>query len=138
MNVTPHEQSLARLEALSKLMDGAFVIPGTKISIGLDGVIGIVPGVGDAIAGIISSYLIWEARKLGAPKWLMARMIANVTIDTVFGAVPVAGDIFDVLFRSNMRNMALLRHHIETRGRRNDSTSAMNDPRVRSARTSPL
>ena len=71
------EHSLARLDAVAKLMDGAFVIPGTSIRMGLDGIIGFIPGIGDVVSGIVSSYLIWEARRLGAPKWLIARMIAN-------------------------------------------------------------
>jgi hypothetical protein len=73
-------------------MDGAFVLPGTNI-IGLDGLIGLVPVAGDVISGPISSYLIWEARQLGAPKRLIVRMMANTLVDTVVGAVPVFGDV---------------------------------------------
>lgn len=109
-------QSVARLEALAKLMDGAFVLPGTNIRMGLDGLIGLVPIAGDVISGLISSYLIWEAHQLGAPKWLMARMVANTLLDTAVGAVPVLGDAFDVMFRANMKNMALLRRHVEKHG----------------------
>ena len=109
-------QSVSRMEALARLMDGAFVIPGTNIRLGLDAIIGLVPVVGDLIGGLISSYLIWEARELGAPKWLIARMVANTLLDTALGAIPVAGDAFDVLFRANMKNMALLRRHMEKRG----------------------
>ena len=107
---------LARLEGLARLMDGAFVLPGTNIRLGLDAIIGFVPVAGDMISGIISTYLIWEARQLGAPAWLIARMIANTLLDTAVGAVPVVGDAFDVLFRANMKNMALLRGHLERRG----------------------
>ena len=81
------EQSLVRLEAVAKLMDGAIVIPGTDLRIGLDAVIGIVPGIGDLISGAIGSYLIWEARRLGASRVLIARMAANTTIDTVLGSM---------------------------------------------------
>jgi hypothetical protein len=109
-------QSVARLEALAKLMDGALVLPGTNIRMGLDGFIGLIPVAGDVISGLISSYLIWEARRIGAPKWLIARMMANTLLDTVVGAVPLVGDAFDVLFRANMKNMALLRRHVEKRG----------------------
>jgi Domain of unknown function (DUF4112) len=109
-------QSVARLEALARLMDGAFVIPGTNIRMGLDGIIGLVPVAGDVIGGLVSTYLIWEARQLGAPKWLIARMLANTLRDTVVGSVPVVGDAFDILFRANMKNMALLRRHMEKRG----------------------
>jgi hypothetical protein len=110
------QQSLARLEALARLMDGAFVVPGTTIRFGLDGIIGLVPVAGDLIAGLVSAYLIWEARQLGAPSWLIARMLANTFLDTAIGAIPVAGDAFDVLFRANMKNMALLRRHLEKKG----------------------
>jgi Domain of unknown function (DUF4112) len=110
------QQSLARLEALAKLMDGAFVLPGTTIRFGLDGIIGLVPVAGDMIAGLVSTYLVWEAKQLGAPSWLIARMLANVLLDTTLGAVPIVGDAFDVLFRANMKNMALLRRHVEKKG----------------------
>jgi hypothetical protein len=110
------QQSVARLEALARLMDGAFVVPGTTIRFGLDGIIGLIPMAGDVIAGLVSTYLIWEARQLGAPNWLIARMLANAFLDTTIGAIPVVGDAFDVLFRANMKNMALLRRHLEKRG----------------------
>jgi len=108
--------SVVRLEALARLMDGAFVLPGTNIRMGLDALIGLLPVAGDIISGLISSYLIWEARQLGAPKWLIARMMTNTLLDTVLGAVPLVGDAFDVMFRANMKNMALLRRHMERRG----------------------
>jgi hypothetical protein len=110
------QQSLVRLEALARLMDGAFVLPGTNIRFGLDGIIGLVPVAGDMIAGLVSTYLVWEARQLGAPRWLIARMLANVFLDTTLGSIPVVGDAFDVLFRANMKNMALLRRHLERKG----------------------
>lgn len=110
------EQSLQRLEAVAKLMDGMIVIPGTDFRIGLDAVIGIVPGIGDLVSGAISSYLIWEAKRLGASKWVIARMSANTLLDTTIGAIPVLGDVFDAAFRANMKNMALLRAHIEKTG----------------------
>jgi hypothetical protein len=116
--ITPggNEESVARIEALARLMDGAFVLPGTNIRLGLDAIIGLVPVAGDVIAGLISSYLIWEARRLGAPKWLIARMMANTLLDTAVGSIPVVGDAFDVMFRANMKNMGLLRRHLEKRG----------------------
>jgi hypothetical protein len=116
--ITPggFEESVARLEALGRLMDGAFVVPGTNIRLGLDAIIGLVPVAGDVISGLVSSYLIWEARQLGAPRFLIARMMANTFLDTTIGAIPVVGDAFDVMFRANMKNMALLRRHMEKRG----------------------
>jgi hypothetical protein len=116
------EASLARLEALAKLMDGAFVIPGTTIRFGLDGIIGLIPVAGDLLAGLVSTYLIWEAKQLGAPRWLIARMLANAFLDTAVGSVPVLGDAFDVLFRANMKNMALLRRYLERKGYRMGKT----------------
>jgi Domain of unknown function (DUF4112) len=115
-SATQTSQSVTRLEGLARLMDGAFVLPGTNIRVGLDVIVGLVPVAGDVISGVISSYMIWEARQLGAPKWLIARMMANTLLDTTVGAIPVLGDAFDVLFRANMKNMALLRRHMEKHG----------------------
>jgi hypothetical protein len=110
------EQSVARLELLARVMDSVIVIPGTTVRIGLDGIIGLIPVAGDIISGLMSSYLIWEARRLGAPRWLLWRMMANTALDTAVGAVPVVGDAFDVMFRANLKNMALLRRHMEKKG----------------------
>ena len=110
------EQTLVRLEAIARLMDNSLVVPGTNIRFGLDALVGLVPVAGDMIGGLISSYLIWEARRLNVPKWLIARMVANALIDTTLGSIPVLGDIFDVAFRANMKNMALLRRHLERKG----------------------
>ena len=116
MNLEAEDQALRRLEALAKLMDNAFVLPGTDIRFGLDGVIGLVPGIGDVVSGIVSSYLIWEARRLGVSKWILGRMMANTLIDTTIGAIALAGDFFDVMFKANVKNMSLLRRHLERRG----------------------
>ena len=113
---TATQQSVARLEAVARLMDGAFVLPGTTIRFGFDGIIGLIPVAGDMIAGLVSAYLIWEARQLGAPNWLIARMLANAFLDTTLGAIPLVGDAFDVLFRANMKNMGLLRRYLEQKG----------------------
>ncbi len=110
------QQSLARLEALARLMDGAFVLPGTNLRFGLEAIVGLVPVAGDMIAGLVSTYLIWEARQLGAPRWLVARMLANTLLDTTIGAIPVFGDAFDVVFRANLKNMTLLRRHLDKKG----------------------
>lgn len=110
------EQSVARLEGLARLMDSSFIIPGTSVRMGLDGLIGLLPVAGDLISGLVSSYMIWEAKQLGAPKWLIGRMMANTFLDTTLGAIPVVGDAFDVLFRANLKNMALLRRHMEKKG----------------------
>jgi hypothetical protein len=107
------QERIARIDALATLMDTAFVIPGTEVRFGLDALIGLVPGIGDAIATVISLFIVSEARALGAPRTLIARMLANVALDGLVGAVPLAGDMFDVAFRANRRNMALLRAHLD-------------------------
>ena len=104
-------KQLRNLERLAKLMDAQFRIPGTSIRFGLDGIIGLVPGVGDLTTFFISGYLVSRAVKKGASGFVVARMMLNVAIDTLFGAVPVLGDIFDIAFRSNQRNMKLLQQH---------------------------
>jgi hypothetical protein len=107
------DERLARIDALSRLLDTAFVIPGTNIRFGFDALIGLVPGIGDAITSLLSLYIISEARALGAPRLLVARMLANVALETVVGVIPIVGDAFDVAWRSNRRNLALLRRHLE-------------------------
>jgi hypothetical protein len=104
---------VARLDALARLMDAAFVIPGTNIRMGLDGLIGLLPIAGDLISSMVSSYIVWEARQLGVPRWILARMMLNVAIDTAVGSVPVVGDAFDVMFRANLKNMTLLKRYLE-------------------------
>ena len=103
------EQRLARLDAVAKLLDVAFILPGTKIRYGIDGIIGLIPVVGDIISMALSLWLVREARALGAPWHITTRMLGNVAIQGVVGSVPVAGDAFDVLFRANMRNVRILR-----------------------------
>lgn len=107
------EQRLVRLEAMAKLLDIAFIVPGTKIRYGVDGIIGLIPVVGDVLATALSLWLVREARLLGAPWHITARMLGNVAVQGVVGVVPVAGDAFDVLFRANMRNARLLRRWLE-------------------------
>ncbi len=110
------EQALERLDALAKLMDSAFLIPGTNVRMGLDGILGLLPVLGDLVSGAISSYIIWEARRLGASRWVIGRMAMNTLVDTTIGAIPVLGDAFDVMFRTNVRNLALLRNHLARKG----------------------
>ncbi|MDO9561139.1 MAG: DUF4112 domain-containing protein [Bradyrhizobium sp.] len=111
------EQRLARLEALSKLLDVAFVVPGTNIRYGIDGLIGLVPVFGDIITTAISLWVVREARALGAPWYLTTRMLGNVALDGVVGLVPLAGDAFDVMFRANVRNVRMLQRWLEKQPR---------------------
>jgi hypothetical protein len=109
--------ALARLDFLATLLDSAFLIPGTNVRFGLDGIIGLVPGIGDAITTAMSAWIVYEAKQLGVPKHVLARMIGNVALDGLVGAVPLAGDVFDVMFRANRRNIKLLREHLEKKRR---------------------
>ena len=88
-------------------------IPGTSRKVGLDALVGLVPVVGDIVTAIMGAYIVWEASNLGLPKWKLWRMAANIAIDTGFGAIPLVGDAFDVLFRSNTRNLRIVRRHLE-------------------------
>jgi len=107
------EQRLARLDGIAKLLDVAFVVPGTNIRYGVDGLIGLIPVVGDIVTTAISLWLVREARALGAPWHITARMLGNVAVDGVIGLVPVAGDAFDVMFRANVRNVRMLKNWLD-------------------------
>ena len=111
------EQRLARLDALSKLLDVAFIVPGTNVRYGIDGLIGLIPVVGDIITTAISLWVVREARALGAPWHLTMRMLGNVALDGVVGIVPLVGDAFDVMFRANVRNVKLLHRWLEKQPR---------------------
>jgi len=112
-----HRDRIARIDALATLLDTAFILPGTNVRFGLDAIIGLVPGIGDAITTVMSLYIVHEARQLGAPRHVILRMVANVMLDGIVGAVPVVGDAFDVLWRANRRNMRLLQNWLEREGR---------------------
>ena len=111
------EQRLARLDAIAKLLDVAFIVPGTNFRYGIDGLIGLIPVVGDIITTAISLWVVREARALGAPWHITARMLANVAVDGVVGLVPVAGDAFDVMFRANVRNVRMLKRWLDQQPR---------------------
>jgi Domain of unknown function (DUF4112) len=111
------EQRLARLDGLAKLLDVAFIVPGTNIRYGIDGLIGLIPVIGDIITTAISLWLVREARALGAPWHITARMLGNVAVDGVVGLVPVAGDAFDVMFRANVRNVRMLKRWMDKQPR---------------------
>jgi len=102
-----------RIEAMEKVLERAFVIPGTRQPVGLDAIVGLVPVAGDVISAALGLYLVWEARNLGMSKFQLARMTANVGFDAMVGAIPVAGDVFDFLFRSNSRNLRIIRRHLD-------------------------
>ena len=106
------DESRARLQRIAKLMDSQIRVPVIGLRIGADAIIGLVPGVGDAVTGLIGAYLIYEAQRLGIPRSAVLRMVANIAFDTAVGAIPVAGDIWDFFFRANDRNMRILARHV--------------------------
>lgn len=112
------EAVLARLDRLSWLLDVAFVVPGTNIRFGVDGIVGLIPGIGDMAGGVLSSIVLVEAARLGVPKTLLLRMAFNIAIEVGVGSVPIVGDVFDVLWRANRRNVRLLRRHFDADGLR--------------------
>ena len=102
-----------RLEAMEKLLERMFVIPGINRPIGLDVILDVLPVAGDLIGTALSAWMVWEARNLGMPKWQIARMAGNVGIDTLLGAIPWVGAIPDFFFRSNSRNMRIIRKWLD-------------------------
>lgn len=102
-----------RIEALERVLERAFEVPGIGRKVGLDAIVGLVPVAGDVITAALGFYLVWEARNLRMSKWQLARMTANVGVDTALGAIPFAGDIFDFVFRSNSRNLKIIRKHLD-------------------------
>ena len=110
--LTPAQvQRLAALKHFASLLDSAFVIPGTAYRIGLDPIVGLVPGIGDLLSPLFTIGILWQSRDLDLPRVVQLRMLLNVAIDTVLGIVPVIGDIFDVAWKANDRNYALLEQH---------------------------
>ncbi|HEX8585277.1 MAG TPA: DUF4112 domain-containing protein [Allosphingosinicella sp.] len=108
-----------RLEAMEALLERAFVVPGTNYRVGLDAVVGLVPVLGDLVTTAMGAWVVWEARNLGMSKFHLLRMGGNVAVDTLIGAVPLVGDAFDFVFRSNTRNIRILKrwmdkHHPQT------------------------
>jgi len=101
-----------RVRVLAKLLDDSIAIPGTGWKIGLDPIVGLIPGVGDLIGAVLSGYIILEAARAEASAFTLARMVVNVGIDTLLGAVPALGDVFDAAWKSNTRNVALLERHL--------------------------
>jgi hypothetical protein len=108
--------ALERLDMLARLFDTAFIVPGTNIRFGIEAVMRLVPGIGDAAASALSCYLLYEAHRLDVPKHVFGRMAANVAIEGLIGAVPFVGDMFDVGFRANRRNVKILREYFEREG----------------------
>ncbi len=118
-------RSLARARLLARALDTAFRIPGTRISFGLDPVLGLVPGLGDLAGAALSGYIVLTGIRLGVPRSVALRLMANVALDTVLGTVPVVGDLFDAGWKSNARNVALIERHLAGPGETRRSSRLM-------------
>lgn len=105
--------ALRRMRALEHLLERSLKVPGTNKTVGLDAVLGLIPVAGDVIAAAMGAYLLWEARNIGLPKWKLWRMAGNIAVDAAVGAVPIAGDLFDFAFRSNSRNLRIVKRHLD-------------------------
>ncbi len=110
-----HQNLLEELDSLSWLLDSRWRLPGTGFRFGVDALAGLVPGVGDVATGLVSAWLVWRAAKFDVPAHLLARMVGNVALDSLVGAIPLVGSLFDFAFKANRRNVALLRRHLARR-----------------------
>ena len=110
---TVDPRRIERLRRVGRLLDASIPVPGTKVRLGIDPIIGLVPGIGDLAGAVLSLYIIIEASRMGVPRGLLARMGGNVALDTLVGEVPVLGDLFDIAFKANIRNLALLDGYLE-------------------------
>lgn len=109
---------LAKLRRIAWMVDGVFRVPGTKFRFGLNSLIGLTPAAGDAVLAGISLYIVYEAHRLGLPREKLARMLANVGIEAAAGTVPILGDLFDMSFKANLRNLAIIEDHLKLAGLR--------------------
>jgi hypothetical protein len=101
------------LRRMSQFLDSAFTVPGTSYRVGLDPILGLIPGIGDLVSPLFTIGILWQAHDLGVPKVVQLRMLFNAAIDAFLGAVPLAGDLFDFVWKANVRNLALLERHAE-------------------------
>lgn len=113
--------SVRQARRLAYLFDSAIRVPGTDWRVGWDSILGLIPGVGDVVTGSVSLWIILEARRLGAPRRLRARMLWNILLDTVVGTIPLVGDIFDAGFKANLKNVALLEAYLHKQDQRRDT-----------------
>jgi hypothetical protein len=112
-----HGAQLHRIRLLSRLLDDKFRVPGTTYRVGLDGLLGLLPGVGDTLGLLLSAYILFEARNLGVPPSLLLRMATNIGIDALVGTIPLLGDLFDLAWKANRKNLALLHAYLASQRR---------------------
>ncbi len=113
MNTAKRLATLNRIRKLSRLMDTAIGIPGTKFRIGLDPILGLVPGAGDLVTTAFSAYIIYLATRFSIPGEDLRKMLFNIGLEAVVGTVPLVGDFFDAYYKSNIRNLAILEKHLQ-------------------------
>ena len=116
MTLPSPQSRLSRVRTLARALDSAVAIPGTGIRMGLDPLLGLIPGIGDMAGAALSGYIVLTGLQLGAPRAVVVRMLGNIAIDTLVGSVPIVGDLFDVGWKSNDRNVALLERHLDEPG----------------------
>jgi len=109
----PRSANISGIRNLARVLDEVVRVPGTNVRFGLDAILGLIPGAGDVLGGLLSSFIILQAARLGAPQSVLLRMVMNIGIDSLVGAVPILGDLFDVAWKSNTRNVALLERYAE-------------------------
>ncbi|MBD2035940.1 DUF4112 domain-containing protein [Leptolyngbya sp. FACHB-321] len=114
LKVTPNHPALRRVRTVSRLLDNAIPIPGTRFRLGLDPVLGLLPGAGDFVGAALSVYIVIEAVRFGLPRKTLVQMVTNLVLDSVGGSVPILGDVFDATWKANSRNLALLEAHVAT------------------------
>jgi hypothetical protein len=107
-----HIRRFEALRRISQLLDSAFVVPGTSYRVGLDPILGLIPGLGDLVSPLFTIVILWQSRKVGVPRIVQLRIVFNAGIDALLGVVPLVGDLFDVAWKSNNRNVALLERHV--------------------------
>ena len=112
---TVDEAAVRRMRFVARLLDDSVRVPGTRLRVGLDPILGVVPGAGDAIAAALSIYIVLESARLGVPFLTLLRMIANVSLDFAVGSVPLLGTLFDAVWKANRRNLRLALSHLEGR-----------------------
>ena len=111
---THNPSALQRVRLVSHLLDNAFPIPGTRFRVGLDPILGLLPGAGDFLGAVLSAYIVIEAARFGLPRETLVQMVTNLVLDSVGGSLPVLGDVFDATWKANSRNLALLEAHVAT------------------------
>lgn len=110
---TDAESVRRRIDAMEQLLERSITLPGINRKIGLDAIVGLIPIGGDVLTAGMGLYMVWEARNLGMPKWRLLQMMANIGVDTAVGAIPLAGDVLDFFYRSNSKNLRIIKRHLD-------------------------